>query len=217
MHADFYQYFQFLSLLVALICYRGLKAYSIQAFVPLIMIANIAETAGTNYHAFAGLDNDFIYNLYLLFSTPLRLYLFGKMLDLKQNEKSTFLFITILCMLILVLNYFFYQGINVFNTISAILVEIISIIFSCFVLLRMAVQQNMETNLLQEPYFWINAASLLFGLMSLVVLGLVPYIRGNHIELFGMSMYSLILAIVNIILYSAYTYSFILCRIQRAR
>lgn len=211
MHLNFYQYFQILSLLTAIVCYRGLRRYSLSAFIPLLLIANVTEITAGNYLAFGWTSNYFIYNLYLLTATPFQLWLFGRMLHLRNNEKRVFGAICGLCMLFVLLNYFFLQGSTRFNTISLILIALITIVFSCFVLLRAVIQQQNEDNLLRAPYFWINAAQLLFGLVTLVVLGLQQYIRNNQIELGQKSLYYVLLPGINIILYAAYSYAFILC------
>ncbi|MGX5819796.1 hypothetical protein ACWKWU_16485 [Chitinophaga lutea] len=207
-----YQLFQLLSLLAAIFCFKGLSRFSIAAFLPLLLLVNVIEFIGTNFRLFGWAHNYFIYNIFTLLATPLQLILFGRMLGLKKNEKPVFLLISLLCMLIIVINFIWLQGWYQFNTISLILVEILTIVFSCFVLLRVTVQGSEEMALLQEPYFWINAARLLFALITLVLLGLQQVIRNNNIEIGQKSLYHAILPGANIVLYSAYTYAFILCR-----
>ena len=59
--------------------------------------------------------------------------------------------------------------------------------------------------------------NLLFGLITLVVLGLQSYILNNHIEIAHKPLYLAILPAVNAIVYAGYSYAFILCRTQRTR
>lgn len=215
MHIIVHQYFELLSLLVAIYCRKGLRAFSLQAFIPLLAVVNIIEIIGINSDLFGWPSNHFIYNFNLLLATPFQLYLLGKMLRLKGKEKPVFFIVSMLCMLIIILNYFFLQGPIEFNTNSLILIEVLMVVFSCFVLLRIALQYNEEADLLKEPYFWINSAQLLFALVTLVVLGALKYNQLNNITIGKKSIHDFLMPPANIILYSVYSYAFILCRIQK--
>ena len=220
MRLHFYQYTQILSLLLAILCYGGLSKYKLSAFLPLLVIVNLIEITGANYRALGWipwLSNHAIYNLNLLLETPLRLYLMGQMLQMRKNEQDTFKGIVFLCMLVILLNYLFLQGPAVFNTFSLILIQIVTIVLSCFVLLRLALREDLRLSLWQDPYFWINAALLLFALITLVILGLQQFLQDHKVMLWGKSLYKAIMPVPNIILYLGYSYAFILCKIPRSR
>lgn len=220
MQLHLYQYTQFLSLLVAILCYEGLSKYKLSAFLPMLVIVNLIEVIGANYRALGfipWLSNHAIYNLNLLLETPFRLYLLGAMLQMRDNERLTFRGITFLCMLIILLNYLFLQGPSVFNTFSLILIQILTIVLSCFILLRLALSEDIRMNLWQDPYFWINAGLLLFALITLVILGLQQFMQDQKVMLWGKSLYKAIMPLPNFILYLGYSYAFILCRIPSAR
>jgi len=212
-----FQYFQLLSLLVAIACYRGLLQWRLILFIPLLLLTNVIELIGNNYKALGWTHNYAIYNLYILLMTPINLYLYGNMLTLKRNEKPVYLTICLLSLAFILLNYFFLQGYSQFNNISVVLIEILNIVLSCFVLLRLTFQGDMLVSIFRAPYFWISAANLLFGLITLVLLGLQQYIRGNNIRIGSTSLYHYILPVVNIILYSCYCLAFILCRTRTNR
>jgi hypothetical protein len=206
-----------MSLFAAIICRKGLKAGSLQAFIPLLIIVNITELTGSNFLAFGWTSNYFVYNLYLLASTPFFFYLGSKMLFLNRKESIIFLIVCSLCMLLVIVNYGFIQGRTRFNTYSMGLIEIMKIIFSGLCLMRLTVLDREEVNFMKEPYFWINSVNLLGGLITLVVLGLQSYILENHIEIAHRSLYAAILPVVNAVVYSGYSYAFILCRMQKTR
>lgn len=214
MIVDSFQYVQLLSLLVAILCYKGLNNYRLVLFIPLLALTNVIELIGNNYRALGWSHNYTIYNWYIILSTPLNLYLYGRMLRIRKNEKLVYLTICALSMLFIILNYIFLQGPGQFNNISIVLIEILNIVFSCFVLLRLALRGDVLVSIFREPYFWISAANLLFGLITLVLLGLQQYIRSNNILIGKDSMYHAILPVVNIVLYSCYCLAFILCRMQ---
>src|SRR6266700_4935679 len=95
---DFFQYFQLLSLLIAIWCYKGLRHFSLTWFIPFLLITNIVEISG-NIKYFSDHDNYFIYNLYILSSAPIYFYLLNKMLAFENKEARLFLLICILSML----------------------------------------------------------------------------------------------------------------------
>ena len=217
MQISWFEYFQILSLFTAIYCWRGLKACSLLAFIPLLVIVNAAELIAENYLLFGWSSNYRVYNVYLLLSTPFFFYLAGKMLFLTRRETVVFVIVCFLCMMLLCINFGFIQGPMLFNSYSLGLVDIMMIIFSSLCLVRLAVFDQNELNFLREPYFWINSLNLLFCLITLVVLGLQSYILINKIEIANKTLYHAILPIVNAIVYGGYSYAFILCRTQRAR
>lgn len=212
-----YQYFQAAALIVALLCWRALKQNHILLFIPLLLLINAIEIVGNNFRAFGWANNYFVYNYYLLFSTPIWLLLYRQMLAFMGNVKWVFNGIILLITLLLLLNYFFVQGRNLFNTYSLILVMIINVVFSSLVLFRMAWEETVQGPLLAQPYFWINAGNLLFSMVTIVLLGLQQYIRANAIEISRKSLYYAILPSANILLYIGLSYAFILCQIRKSK
>ena len=217
MHIDWYEYFQIISLGVAIYCHRGLKTCGLGAFVPLLVLVNITELVGKNFQAFGWTSNYRVYNVYLLASTPFFFYLAGKMLFLSRRESIIYYTVCFLCLLLIFINFSYIQGQNRFNTYSLGLVAILMIVFSGLCLVRLTVFDQEEMNFMKEPYFWINSLNLMFYLITLVLLGLQSYILVNHIEIANKSLYSAILPPVNAILYAGYSYAFILCRTQKTR
>ena len=217
MHIAWFEYFQIISLCVAIYCWKGLKTCSLLAFIPFLVIVNITELTARNYLAFGWTSNYFIFNLYLLISTPFLFYLAGKMLFLTRKESVIFFVVCILCMLLVIFNFGFIQGYTQFNTYSLCVIYILIIVFSGLCLVRLTIFDENELNFMKEPYFWINSLNLFFGLITLVVLGLQTYILINHVEIAHQSLYHAIMPVVNAVVYLGYSYAFILCRTQRTR
>ncbi|QEC41493.1 hypothetical protein [Pseudobacter ginsenosidimutans] len=212
MHFHLFQFFQFLSLAFAIWFYRSLKSWSIGAFLPLLVFIFLVEIVGNNFEAFGWDNNYFIYNIYLILSTPFWLYLFRQMLGLSGMAIVIFRWIAILCMSFMFVNYFYGEGVKEFNSWSLLLLMILTIVFSCLILFRLSVTDIITISLYRHPFFWINAGNLLFALVTLVLLGLQPYIRENDIQLLHKSLYYAIIPTANIILYTSYCYGFYLCR-----
>lgn len=217
MTITWYQYAQLLCLFVAVLNVSGLRRFSIVAFIPLLILDNVIEIIGRNLHFFGWVKNHFVYNVYLILSPPIYLYLYSRMLNLKKEVLNIFWIISSLCVLLILLNYFFIQGFQKFNMYSLILIMMLNIILSCFVLFKLSLQNSGEIMLLHEPYFWINAANLLFSLITLVTLGLQDYILSNNIQLNKKSLYYEIMPVANVALYAGYSYSFLLCQKQKHR
>jgi hypothetical protein len=217
MHIAWFEYFQIICLCAAIYCWKGLKACSLLAFIPLLIVVNITELTAVNFRAFGWTSNYHIYNIYLLVSTPFLFYLAGKMLFLTKKESVIYYIVCTLCLLLVFVNFGFVQGRTRFNTYSVGLIEIMMIVFSGLCLVRLTVLDQEELNFMKEPYFWINSLNLLFGLITLVVLSLQSYILINHIEIANKSLYYAILPAVNAIVYTGYSYAFILCRTQKTR
>lgn len=216
MHLNFYNVIQLLSFFVAIFCYKGLKSFSLFFFIPLLAFTCTIEILATNNTLFGWKSNYFIYNTYLLISLPLYLIIYGKMIDLNAKTKTVYVIICILCESLIVLNYCFLEGWLVFNSYSLVFIEVLQIIFCCFLLIQQALRDDKyNIYILKHPYFWINASTLLFSLGTFVLLGLQKYIALHHIEIDGKTIYRIFLPILNVILYSSYTYAFILCKTQR--
>jgi hypothetical protein len=213
MHFKFFQYFELFSLLLAIICYKGLKRFSLLAFIPLLIIINTLEIIGVNH----GKTNYFIYNILILLQTPFFLFLYGRMLMLRDNEKTALWIISSLTILFILFNYFFWQGREKFASYSLILTQVLNIVLSCLVLLRLYMLEANNISLLKSPYFWINAANLIFGLPVIVLLGLQDYIIRYNLNIGKVSLYHYVLQIATIVLYSLYSYAFVLCRIRTTR
>ncbi len=210
--------FRLISLCVAIYCRKGLKACSLLAFIPLLVIVNLTELIGIELPSvLGGLRIILSITSISSVSTPFFFYLAGKMLFLTKKETIVFTIVCSLCLLLILVNYGFIQGQVQFNTFSLGLEEIMLIIFSGLCLLRLTVLDREEINFMKEPYFWINSLNLLGGLITVVVLGLQSYILLNKIEIANRSLYAAILPVVNAIVYSGYSYAFMLCKMQKTR
>ena len=214
---SWYQYAQLFCLVVACLSYSGLKHFALLAFLPLLIITNSVEMVGENCRAFGWQNNYWVYNVYLVLTTPLYQLLYNNMLALRGQARSIYWLISVLLVLFVLLNFFFVQGISRFNTISLVLIMLFHIIISCLVLFRLSLQEMREINLLQEPYFWINAVTLLFSLITLVILSLQPFIYANRIEINHKRLYEAIMPAANVVLYLGYSYAFWLCQWKRIK
>jgi hypothetical protein len=210
-----YEYFEYASLLVAVICYKGLVRYSLQAFVPLLFVVCLIETLGDNYYLLRLKGSYPVFNFYFLFVQSFYFLLYRNMLLPTKNERVIFDTVSILCMLFVVLNLLFIQGPGNFNSYSASLTQVLNVIFCGLILVRLVTVETRQTLLYGEPYFWIGAATLLFNLVAFVLLGLLPFVISLGLNIGKQSLHQAILPWASDILYSIYSFAFILCSIRK--
>jgi hypothetical protein len=212
---SYYQYFQLFSLLLALVCRKGLNYFGLGILIPILLLDNVTETLGNYYRLFGLAQNHVIYNVYYLLSTPLYFYLFASMLGGNMAERRRLRWIALAVEIFLIFNFCFVQGWNDFNTFSSLLVSMITIILSCLVLARLTMRKNDESSLLHDPTFWINALILLFNLLSLLILGMYKYIVTNHLGISSQNLYLAIMPAANAVLYTGFGGAFLLCQLQK--
>lgn len=208
-----FQYFQYASLLVAIFYKNALQKFSLSLMIPLLAFACIIETLGVNYKLIGWRNNYTIYNLYIVISPIFQLLIYAKMLQLKKQQKQLYLLICIVSYCFVFINFFAIQGFQNINSLSIILIELLNIFLSSLLLLKIALQ-NTNHSILKEPYTLICSANLLFGLGTMVILGLQNYIVANKLQIQYKSLYVYIMPLLNIVLYLSYTAAFILCNYQ---
>jgi hypothetical protein len=204
------------SLLMALVCRKGLNYFGLGILIPILVLDNVTETVGNNYRLFFDLSqNHVIFNVYYLLSTPLFFYLFASMLGGNMAERRRLRWIALAVEIFLGFNFCFVQGWKDFNTFSSLFVSITCIILSCIVLARLTMRKDDESSLLHDPSFWINSLILLFNLVSLLILGMYKYIVTNHLGISNQNLYLAIMPAANAVYYAGLGCAFLLCLLQK--
>ncbi|MBN8837407.1 MAG: hypothetical protein J0I09_09120 [Sphingobacteriia bacterium] len=207
----YYHYFQILSLLLAIVFYRGLKQFKLLGFIPFLAFVCFVELK-TNHLSVVGGTSGYLANYYLLASTAFYFPLLQSILKWQQVKKIVFWGIAMLVVIIVLLNYFFIQGRAKFNNESFMLLSIVFSIFSMIAILKIAlIDEDDKHKSSQLPYFIILSVTLLFFLGSLIVLGLYNFIIFKNITIFGKHLYNIVMPILNVIMYGGYSYVFYLC------
>ncbi|WP_431211784.1 hypothetical protein ACQ86N_39250 [Puia sp. P3] len=91
--------------------------------IPILVLDLFTELIGTNWRIFHWKNNYLIYNLYLVLSTPLFLYLFSILLAFTRRQKQYYFGAAILLEVLVLYNFFFDQGPQEFNTYSNLLIQ----------------------------------------------------------------------------------------------
>ncbi len=210
MKISYFIYFQYLALFSAFFYYRSLKIYKAGAMLPLLLIVCIIETASAILKYFGYTNNHYLYNFYILTCTPLYFYFFFHFLNINPGYRKVYFYTCLSISLLLVINFFFFEGVFIFNTLSIIFMQFCTILLSVFLLFRLAISEN-HFILSRHPYFWIAAGLLIFSLGTLVVLGMNQYIRIHNLTIMNKNLYRTIMPVLNVMLYSSYSYAFYLC------
>jgi hypothetical protein len=212
MHLIWAQYFQILSLLLSIVYSRGLRKFKISLFIPLLLLVCVTEFIGTNSRSYFHWKNNYlVYDCYVIASFPITYFIFYKMLDYVGWIRVIFFCLGFLILVFFLLNIFFIQGVNDFNTYSLILTEFVTALLSLLVLVKLFKEDDFSIMLYQHPYFWISGATLIFSVSTLVILGLQQYIEAHHLQFAGKNIYRILIQIMNVVLYVSYSYAFFLC------
>jgi len=212
MTISYYIYFQILSLLLSIYFYKGLKFFNLLGFIPLLAIVCITEIAAVNAFKFGWTGNLLIYNIYVIISTPVTMYVFLQMLGYKGLTRSIYICIGALLFIFTILNFLFVQGWEKFDTYSLIFVEFIIAMLALLVIARLFQEDDSVILLNKHPYFWISASTLIFSAVTLIVCGLQQFLLLKKIQLGGVQIYRAIMPAINVFLYGCYGYAFYLCR-----
>lgn len=203
---------------MALACRKGLNYFGLGVLIPILVVTNLTETLGNNSELVLGTSRNYvIYNIYYLVLTPMYFYLFASMLGGNMAERRRLRWIALGIEIFLIFNFCFVQGWDDFNTYSALLVAIVSIILSCLVLARLTMRIGDEFSLLHDPTFWINSLILLFNLVSLIILGMYKYIITNSLGIRNENLYLAIMPAANAVFYTGYGCAFFLCQLQKTK
>jgi len=212
MSIEWPEYFEYLSLLFAIVLYKKLKFFRLSPFLWLLIIVCATETCAANLQWFGIKSNYTIYNYYVLVSSPISLWIFLCMLDFKGSTKKIYLVISGLIMFFMVLNFFFFQGYIKFDNYSFVMIEFVKGLLSLMAITKLLREDNYEISISSNPYFWISGGSLIFSIGAIVLIGPQQFILINKIQIEGVSIYRVVLPLLVVILYSSYCYAFYLCR-----
>jgi hypothetical protein len=212
MHFYFFQLVQLISLITAIICFKGIKHFKLTAFIPLLLIICIIEALASNCYVLGWKSNYVVYNLYFVISTPFLLYLTYNMLLYKGYLKVVYILLSSLLMVFILFNTFFLQGLYALDSYSYMATEFVMAILSFLVIARLFFEDDTSIMLNKHPYFWISASTVIFAIGALFIMGLSHYIQAKSIEINGLYLYRYVMPVLNYVLYLSYIYAFILCR-----
>ncbi len=208
-------FFETLCLVVAIYCFKALKSTKMVYFIPFLLITVIVEFIGfLSISIKDKQQNYWLYNIFTAFEFLFYAYMFSENFKLPILRKFSFAFMPIL-VLFSVFNYQYLQGPDHFHTYTLLLGSFFIVFFCCCYFYEWVLPEQITQNLLKQPFFWICVGLLLFYLGSVIINALYEYLRSSDMDKEGRRIYSFINRSLNVILYSSFITSFLICKNNR--
>ncbi|MEN9599687.1 MAG: hypothetical protein RL596_2006 [Bacteroidota bacterium] len=198
------------SFLVCLILYRALRSSNLKYFLPFLLLTLIVELIGFWYIQ-KGLRNYMMYNVFTSIEFLFYAFLFYRHFRQKVFKKIALFFIP-LYILAVTINLSLIQGTNHFHTYTFLLGSFFIVVFCCLFFYESVLPEQLENKLTEQPFFWVCTGLLLFYLGSVIINALFEYLRSFDMQEEGKRIYGIINQSLNVVLYSAFIFAFILCR-----
>ena len=209
MSLDFY--FEIISFVLSLVFFKQLKNTSIELFVPFLFLTVVIEFVGWCYHYFEIANKNYwLFDFFTTIELIFYAYLFSLNFRTVLLKKLANTFIPIL-ILFSIFNFTFLQGKEHFNTYTLLFGSFFMVIFCCSYLYELIIIDSQQESLFFHPFFWICMGILLFYLGSVIINALFEYMFNNNLLTADNNLYLLITRSLNIVLYSSFSISFIIC------
>jgi hypothetical protein len=206
----YYQYFQYASLILAIMFYRSLKTRSLGLLLPLLIIVCVVETAAHSTKALGLKTNYDIYKVWTVGSLLLHYVIFAKLLKMKNWQLFLYLAICSVTIGFMLIDLIFISpGTTVYYTNTLMCIE--QFLLSCLLIGQLFMDDSNPVQLSAHPHFWFAAGLMVFTACYMIISGLHPYLRDNKITLFGDPIYRTVGRLINYVLYICYSISIILC------
>lgn len=199
-------------LLVIIFLYKKLHPKWLRLFIYYMVLTIAVEAITTFYSQYFKKSNHFIVNIYLPLSFCFYFFIFYKAFETKKN-KILCSVACIIYLLFFVCDITFIEGFYSFNSYSYSLGSIL-IVFCCLLYFMWLFTSDRVMNYFKLPMFWISTGLLFFFVGSLVEMSLFKYMLNNHLDING-RIYQFIMITLNVILYSAFTISFLCNQVWR--
>ncbi len=211
----YYSYFQAAASISGLLFFRSVKLAGLGWFLLLCVAGFVIDIGSLWWVIGLGFPNNYpIINLYSVVALTLLLIGFYKPLMLSPNEAKWYKRIAAFLIITVIIDYILTVGADKNSILGNLGFNFFGIILSCTWLFKLAIKDEVFS-FFDEPLFWIASGFLIFCLGALVVMGMSQYIRIHQITIQNKPLYRVIMPMLNVILYSSFTYAFILCRLKR--
>jgi hypothetical protein len=195
-----------ISLLAVIIFYKKLQPKWLRLFFYLLVFTLAVDVGAVLYSYYFKKSNHFIINIYLPVSFSFYFLIFSKTFETKKF-KTIIYTAFIVYLLFFLYDIIFIEGLYYFNTYSYCLGSIL-IVMCCLLYFMRLFTSDRLMNYFTIPMFWISTGLLFFFVGSLVLMSLMRYIIENHIDPDG-RIYEFIMVTLNVLLYGAFTISFL--------
>lgn len=200
--------FEFFIFLTGLYLYPSLKKFKIEILVPLLLADFIICLISYNY-SIQGIHNLFITNFYYIIIAPFFFALFYKMAPLRRREKTIFI-----ALAIATLTFFLFEYLSDFNkklVVPIIIFYLEHLVFSCFILGRLTMDESNARSLTKEPVFWICVSEVIVSIIEIIYTGTYSFLVKNFLGIYQSPWMANLIPLANLFSFVCYLYAFILC------
>lgn len=210
MNIAYYQYIQYISLILAIIYHKPLKERSLGLLLPLLIIVCVVETAAHSTKALGLKSNYDIYKVWTVGSLLLHYVIFAKLLKMKNWQRFLYMAICSVTVGFMLIDLIIIsRGTTVYYTNTLMCVQ--QFLLSCLLIGQLFMDDSQPVKLSEHPHFWFAAGLMVFTACYMIISGLHPYLRDNKITLFGDPIYRTVGRLINYVLYICYSISIVLC------
>lgn len=202
-------YFEFLSLLVSLLCLKKLKNSFMIFFVPYLLLILEIEILAKYLHVTYALSTGWMYNILNLISHFFFAFIFY-MFSTAKEHRQTIILLTA-TYIISSLTYYFYTSFA-FNNYIIAYGGIIQVIFACIHFYEYLLHDYYVKEKHYSAGLFIAAGVLIFYSGITICLSLYNYILLNQLMIFNTPLYNIIPRYLSIILYSCISIALIVWR-----
>lgn len=193
--------FEWVSLLVALFCFKKFKLPVFLRFFPFFLFVTVTFEAFGHYLLARDIVNYTIFNFFGIFEFSF--YSFVLYHIITNTGLKAFVLYAVLIYMIVALAYNFIEFKNRFHSLIYVTGSALTVCFSCFYfygLFRTPTSRNPA----RHPGFWICFGLLFYYSCTIPIYTFSDFIAGTIFE-----VYSFILGICNYLLYTCFTIAFI--------
>jgi hypothetical protein len=210
MPIPFYIYCIAFSLLVGIICFRQLKPFHLQAFVPFLALTLIVELAGVYMKYVLDTNNGALYNGYIFVQVVFcSVFLRGTVHNSIHRRIIT---AGLAIYIIASLTSFYYNGLIDFNR-EMFLLGGFNVALSCiFFLLNYFATDSAQEAARYEPVVWIAVGLIAYFAVLSITVSLKQYILLYDLKIGGIMLHNVVPRAMSIIMYLCFAFSFYRCR-----
>ncbi|MDB5200000.1 MAG: hypothetical protein JWO92_1963 [Chitinophagaceae bacterium] len=195
-----------ISLLTVILFYKKLHPAWLRLFFYFLVFTLAVDAGAAFYSQYFKKSNHLILNIYLPVNFGFYFLLFFKAFERRSFKRFASLAF-ILFILFYLCDIIFIEGFYYFNIYSFCLGSIL-IVLCCLLYFMWLFTSDRVMNYFKMPMFWISTGLLFFYTGNLVQMSLMKYIIDNGLDP-GSRIYDFIMVTLNVLLYGAFTISFI--------
>lgn len=201
-------YIEFVAFCIGLYNYKRLKNSYIFWFIPFLGITFFAEVSSAYIFSICKCPTYWIFEILVPLTTLFYCFIFYCLI----RDHSLKIPFSVLSILYLIVNFYFFITSTSFTTKGILLSSIILISLSCYYFYRCMLDDIDLSAFYVKSGLWIASGILIFYTGISIVFSLFNYIRTYHLTIYEIPLYKFVPQVLSIILYSCFMVAFVLWR-----